>query len=525
MAFSGKNFIGSKAVASGTDYLQSRVASSGESLPEKFFAATSSEVDEAMQLAAKAFPTYSQLPPAKIAEFLNAIADEIMDLGDALVERASLESGLPNGRFVGERGRTVNQLKMFAQVVSEGSWVEATIDTAQPDRKPFPKADIRKMLVPVGPVVVFGASNFPLAFSTAGGDTASALAAGNPVVVKAHPSHPGTSEMVASAILKAAEKTGMPDGVFSHLHDPGFEVGQQLVMHELTESVAFTGSFRGGKALFDMANRREKPIPVFAEMGSINPVILLPGTLEKRGEEIAKTMAGSVTLGVGQFCTNPGVMLVQKGASSDQFMTNLQHAIAETTPATMLNAGIHQSYQKHMAAALAEKGVSLHGQSATEGGDFQARPTIATVAASTFIENPNLREEVFGPYSLVVQCENDEELAAAIAGMEGQLTATIFGEPEDLATYSVSIHQLMQKVGRIIFNNVPTGVEVCSSMHHGGPFPATTDSRFTSVGTAAIKRFVRPLCFQNWPDAVLPAALKKTNPLGIWRLVDNDWTK
>ena len=521
----GSNILGFKYSAMADRLLSALNPSTQKILKGQFHIATTEEIDEAMSLATSAYQTYKDTSPKERAAFLNAIADEIMGLGDALVERTMAESGLPKGRVEGERGRTVNQLRLFAKVVEEGSWVEASIDTAIPDRTPFPKADIRKMLVPTGPVVVYTASNFPLAFSTAGGDTASALASGNPVVVKAHESHLGVNALVSIAIQRAAERTGMPDGVFSSLNGTGLELGQALVKHPLTKSVAFTGSLKAGKAIFDAAAERAEPIPVFSEMGSINPVVILDEALAKRGDQIAKQYAGSVTLGVGQFCTNPGILVVKDGEGFPSFVSTLAAEMQQMTPATMLNENVCANYNKSKDIVLNETGVSLEGESSNSGEGLQGRPTVASVDAKHFISNPKLQEEVFGPFTMIIKCSNDEDVLQVIQSLKGQLTATIMGEENELPQQKDVIHHLQERVGRIIFNGVPTGVEVCHSMQHGGPFPATTDSRFTSVGTGAIKRFVRPIAFQNWPQALLPAALKDANPLGIWRLLNGEQTK
>ena len=519
----GRNLIGFNYSAKSDAIMEAINPGTKERLDGHFNIASTEEIDQALNLANSAFQQYKNSSGKKRATFLNAIADEIMELGDHLVERAMKESGLPKGRIVGERGRTVNQLRLFAQVAEESHWVEASIDLPVPDRQPSPKADIRKMLVPIGPVVVFTASNFPLAFSTAGGDTASALAAGCPVIVKAHESHLGTNALVAMAIQNAAHKTGMPDGVFSSLNGTGPGLGQALAAHPLVKSIAFTGSFKGGKALFDTAAQRAVPIPVFAEMGSINPVLVLKDALEKRGDAIAKQYAGSVTLGVGQFCTNPGLLIVEESDVSQQFIKKLAQALSDIPPGTMLNEKVCQNYQNTQAKILQEKGVTLEGavETVTENVGSAA---VASVAASDFLGNPSLQEEVFGPFTLVVCCKNGLEMEAVVKNLEGQLTATIISEG-NLKSYQPVISILQDKVGRIIYNGVPTGVEVCASMHHGGPFPATTDSRFTSVGTAAIKRFARPLAFQNWPKNLLPEPLQDENPLNIWRQIDGIFSK
>lgn len=487
--------------------------------------ATPEEINNVMKEAHVAFLSYKRISGKKKAAFLRSIADEIENLGDELVKTASEETALPEARIVGERGRTTGHCRMFASMVEEGSWVDARIDTAIPDRAPAPKPDIRKMSVPVGPVVVFGASNFPLAYSTMGGDSASALAAGCPVIVKAHPAHAKTSELVAGAIRKAMEKEGMPKGVFQHVHGTSFEVGKALVEHPLTKAVGFTGSFAGGKALFDIASKRPEPIPVFSEMGSTNPVILLPETLSKNAESTASLLAGSITLGVGQFCTNPGLIYAIEGDGLNRFVQALSAAIVNAQPGTMLHQGIADSYSSKMERALQQKGVTLEGKSSGAPATRQGRPTVASAPAAEFIKNPTLAEEVFGPFSLIVKCKSLDELHSVINITHGQLTASLIGDEEELSRHQNLINVLMEKAGRLIINGVPTGVEVCPSMQHGGPFPSTTDSRFTSVGTDAVKRFVRPVSYQNFPDSLLPAELKHSNPLGIWRMVNNSWSK
>ncbi len=481
-------------------------------------------INEVMQQAAGAFAQYKAVSPASKALFLESIADNIESLGDALIAKASEETNLPAARLTGERGRTTMQLRMFAQMLREGSWVEAIIDTAVPDKTP-PKPDIRKMLFPLGPVVVFGASNFPFAYSTAGGDTASALAAGCPVVVKAHPAHLQTSVMVAGAIQKAIEITGMPAHVFQHVTESSFEAGKLLVQHPATAAVGFTGSFSGGKALYDYAALRKNPIPVFSEMGSINPVLFLPDTLQQNAVQLAKQYAGSVTLGMGQFCTNPGLLIAVEGDGLNRFLDTLGQEISAVQPAKMLHAGIHKAYFEKMQTALHEKEVSLLSRSATEPGILEALPTIAVVAGNVFLKNPLLHEEVFGPYSLLVKCKDIEELKAVWISLTGQLTTSLMGTDKDFADHQSLLEIAPSIAGRIVFNGVPTGVEVCASMVHGGPFPACTDSRFTAVGIGAVKRWVRPVCYQNCPDNLLPDALKATNPLNIWRMVNNEFQK
>ncbi|HCW05813.1 MAG TPA: aldehyde dehydrogenase (NADP(+)) [Cytophagales bacterium] len=480
--------------------------------------ATIEEVDQAMRESQVAFLSYKNLSGKKKAEFLRAVADEIEALGSSLIEMAMSETNLPEARVAGERARTTGHCRMFADLVEEGSWVDARVDHAQPERTPAPRPDLRKMLVPIGPVVVFGAANFPLAYSTAGGDTASALAAGCPVIVKAHPAHAGTSTMVAEAIKKAITKTGMPQGVFQHLHGKNFAVGQALVMHTITKAVGFTGSLVGGKALFDLANKRPVPIPVFAEMSSINPVYLLPESLGATFEKTASMLAASITQSVGQFCTNPGLIIAIDNEALKKFIAKLSEEISKIPAGKMLHPGIADNFHRRLKESLQQKGVTIETQSTDEGSNLYGRPTIASVPAQEFIKNPLLAEEVFGPFSLIVKCRDLTELTSVASRMHGQLTSSLIGSEDEIQNHSSLLNVIVEKAGRLIVNGVPTGVEVVPSQNHGGPFPSTTDSRFTAVGTDAIKRFVRPVAFQNFPNALLPAELKEENPLKIWRM-------
>lgn len=480
-------------------------------------------INGVMENAMQAFTAYRKTEPAARADFLEAIANNIEALGDQLIEQASAETNLPAPRLMGERGRTCMQLRMFAQMLHEGSWVEASIDTAIPDKNP-PKPDIRKMLVPLGPVVVFGASNFPFAYSTAGGDTASALAAGCPVVVKAHPAHLQTSILVANAIADAVGSTGMHASVFQHVTDGSFDSGKNLVEHPLTAAVGFTGSFSGGKALYDYAAKRRVPIPVFSEMGSVNPVLILPEIMRTGGAGVAKQYAASITLGMGQFCTNPGILVAIKGEGIDQFIETLREEIAAVAPAKMLHTGIYKAYNEKMDAALAETGVSVLSRSKVAPAELQPLPTVATVDGKVFLKDQLLHEEVFGPYSILVQCADATEMIAVWQSLAGQLTTTLMGTDKDFSEHKDLLDIAPSIAGRIVFNGVPTGVEVCPSMVHSGPFPACTDSRFTAVGIGAVKRWVRPVCYQQCPQQLLPDALKDGNPLGIWRLVNNQFS-
>ncbi len=498
----------------------------GQTLPGIFTEATDSAVAEACEQAAEAFQTYRQLPGTAKADLLDAIAAEIEALGDELLQRAHLETALPLARLTGERGRTCGQLRLFASYLRNGSWVDARIDTALPDRQPAPRPSLRQMLRPLGPVAVFGASNFPLAFSVAGGDTASALAAGCPVVVKAHPAHPGISALVGDAIGRAVAALGLPIGVFRMVQGKHNAVGMALVQHQAIKAVGFTGSFRGGKALFDAANARPEPIPVYAEMGSTNPVFVLPGALAERGETLARAYVESVTMGVGQFCTNPGLLIGEKTEHWPAFVQTIGEAITQTSVGAMLTPAIADSYQRGITHLQTVEGVQKTGDSGGAVTNFTAgTPTILQTSAENFRQNPVLAEEVFGPGSVLIEAETHAELLAIAQALGGHLTATVHGTADELPQYVDLLAILEQKVGRVLINGFPTGVEVSHAMQHGGPYPATTDSRSTSVGTNAIRRFARPVCYQNFPDALLPAELQDANPLGMWRLLDGKLKK
>jgi 2,5-dioxopentanoate dehydrogenase len=489
----------------------------------QFYKATADEVNLAAIKAAQAFQQYSKKSGIEKANFLTAIADEIINTGDELVSVCCNETGLPAARIEGERMRTVNQLKMFAALVKEGSWVDARIETAIPDRAPVPKPDLRFMHIAIGPVVVFGASNFPLAFSVAGGDTASALAAGCPVIVKAHSSHPATSSIVGKAIQAAAKKTNMPDGVFSLLFGDGPTTGMQLVKHPLVKAVGFTGSYKAGKALFDAAVSRPEPIPVYAEMGSSNPVFILPQTMRENAAAIAANYSGSVTLGVGQFCTNPGILFYQNNVNTE-FKSLLKQEFEKTSGGVMLAKSIFNSYQTNLQEHLSTPGVEqLAAGNSPQGnaGNF-ATPVLLSANSETFNNSPVLSEEIFGPASVAVSTNNKEEMLEIARNLSGHLTATIHGTEQELIEYKELIDILEQKVGRLVINGFPTGVEVCSAMVHGGPFPSTSDSKTTSVGTAAIYRFTRPFSYQNMPQSLLPTELKDKNTLGIYRLINGE---
>lgn len=511
----GKSIIGWSRSA-GTEVTgQGIQPGSGAQLEPAYCAATSEEVEKALGLARSAFREYSLKSGKERATFLRAVADGIEAVVEDIVERGRLETALPEPRLRGETARTTGQLRMFASLAEEGSWVDARIERAQPERQPLPKPDIRSMYRPLGPVAVFCASNFPLAFSVAGGDTASALAAGCPVVVIAHSSHPGVAEIVGTAVQKAAQACGMPEGVFSLLYGGGRTVGQAVVSHPVIQAVGFTGSRGGGTALMATAAKREQPIPVYAEMSSINPVVLLSGALARGEEALAEGFYASLVLGVGQFCTNPGLVFLEEGCG-DAFLAKLKELIEAGSAALMLNAGICQSFQQSTKALASASGVETLACCGAAAGPGEAVPMAFTVSVEDFIANPELQAEMFGPATLIVRGSLDKVLTA-IDKLEGQLTASIHGTEGELAAHADLVAALQGRAGRLIFNGFPTGVEVCSSMVHGGPFPATSDGRSTSVGTMAVYRFVRPVAWQGFPDPALPAELQDGNPLGITR--------
>ncbi|NYE26787.1 aldehyde dehydrogenase (NADP(+)) [Pigmentiphaga litoralis] len=517
----GDMLIGRTTVRGSTATLRAIQAATGEEIDPPFGGGGETEVQQACDLAAQAFDTYRETTPEARAAFLEAIATEIEAIGDTLIERAALESGLPTARLQGERGRTTGQLRLFAKLVRDGRWVNATLDTALPDRAP-PRPDMRMRKIAVGPVAVFGASNFPLAFSVAGGDTASALAAGCPVVAKAHPGHLGTSELVGRAIQKAAIACDMPEGVFSLVVGAGIEIGQALVNHPAIKAVGFTGSRAGGLALCRTAAARPEPIPVYAEMSSINPMFLMPAALTARGGDIARGFIDSLTMGVGQFCTNPGLVIAVDSPALAQFKTAVTEAVTAKAAGTMLTPGIHQAYRHGVNELAAASGVSQIGMGVAANGPHDAQAAVFETTAATFLKSPQLQEEVFGPASLLVVCADDAEMRAVAEHVSGQLTATLQIDPADYAAAGALLRVLERKAGRVLVNGFPTGVEVSYAMVHGGPFPATSDSRTTSVGASAIERYLRPVCYQNLPQELLDASLKDGNPLGLWRLVDGE---
>ena len=521
MTITGKHIINGSYTAEGKENFTGINAATGASLDTPFFEATDEEINYACASAHYAFNSYRHSTHAERAAFLKTISTEIEALGDRLIETASIETGLGPDRLKGERQRTINQLNAFAKFIEDGTWVKPIIDRADPERKPLPKPDLRQMQIALGPVGVFGASNFPFAFSVAGGDTASALAAGCPVVFKAHPAHPATCELVASAIVRAIEKNKMPTGVFALVHGKSTRVGSTLVKHPLIKAVAFTGSFKGGKALYDLAVKRHEPIPVYAEMGSVNPVIILPSILKDKSEATAKQLAASITLGAGQFCTNPGVMVIKDEPATNTFLDKLASELSVIQPMTMLTPLIRKAYLDGIQNQRKIQGA----KPLTASPENLVKPHLTRVKSSDALKSPAILEEVFGPSSVAVVSDNMEELIAFCTAMEGQLTATLMATETDISNHEELIEAIKNICGRFILNGVPTGVEVCLAQHHGGPFPATTDSRFTSVGADGIKRFARPMSYQNWPNNLLPGELQNANPLGIWRTVNNEMTK
>jgi alpha-ketoglutaric semialdehyde dehydrogenase len=520
----GTSFIGFTRGSETGDIFTAFDPTSGKAIDPVFHSATLDELETAARLADEARIPYGNLAGKTRANFLRSIADNIEALGDTLIERATLETSLPNARFMGERGRTCGQLRMFADLLDEGSWVEARIDHAIPDRQPLPKPDVRSMYRPLGPVAVFCASNFPLAYSVAGGDTASALAAGCPVIVIAHTAHPGTAELVGSAIAKAVKDHEMPEGTFSLIFSKGYELGQALVKHPAIKAVGFTGSRRGGRALMDIAAARPEPIPVYTEMSSVNPTFLLPTAVAERGEAIATGLHASVTGGVGQFCTKPGLVFLPSKSESDAFISNFRSHISNTPAAPLLTEGIKKSYE----TASEERQTKVENFAENANAylkGFDVRPSVFETSATEFLNQPELNDEIFGPTTLLINADSKEELLEIARNLEGQLTASVHGDEEDLVEYADLIAILETKVGRLIFNGFSTGVEVCPAMVHGGPYPATSDSRSTAVGTRAITRFARLVCFQNFPDAALPDELKEGNPLNLWRMTDSEFQK
>lgn len=526
MKLSGRSIIGFGSGAVNAVTFRAHNPVTGEALSPDFYSASQQELTEAVRLSDEAFATYSRTSGSVKGAFLRNIAANIEAIADEVIARCALETALPKVRLQGEIARTCGQLRLFAQVVEEGSWLMARIDRADPDRKPVPRPDIRSLLRPLGPVVVFGASNFPLAFSVAGGDTASALAAGNPVIVKAHSAHPGTGELVGAAIRDAIQQCGLPEGVFSLLFGGGNEIGTVLMNHPYVKAGGFTGSRTAGKILMNIAASRPEPIPFYAEMSSTNPVFILPGGLRQNADKIATGLHASFTLGAGQFCTKPGMVFLPEGEDAARFSTKLQEVVAGSAPFHLLTLVIRSSYSSGIAARRTRSGVRLIAQAdPSPRGELGIGAALFETDASSFLHDPELAAEIFGPATLLVRHSNREEVLRIARELEGHLTATVHGTEQDLREFADLIAILEGKVGRLILNGFPTGVEVCHAMVHGGPFPATSDGRSTSVGTQAIYRFCRPVCFQGFPDSALPDELKNENPLSIWRMVDGELTR
>jgi NADP-dependent aldehyde dehydrogenase len=524
MDFRGVSLIaGRDADQAGTEFRAINPAT-GSAIDPPFFSATENDVDLAARAAWDAFLLWRKAPARDRARLLRAIADGLDAALPELVARARIETALPEARLQGETKRTSGQCRLFADVIQEGSWVGARIDIAQPSRQPAPRPDIRSMLQPLGPIAVFGASNFPLAYSVMGGDSASALAAGNSIVVKAHPAHPGTSELVARIIVDSIRSTGAPAGVFSMLYDQGFAVGQALVRHPLIQAVGFTGSRNGGRALMDLAAQRPDPIPCFAEMGSTNPVFILPGALRRQGIQIATGLFGSFTLGAGQFCTKPGMVFLPEQQESAPFLAELRRLTGASAAFTLLTPGIAANYTRSIQARSEQSGLSMQ-QAKSSAGACTVSATLLETEIKNFLDHPDWSQEVFGPTSLVIRYQQRESILRAAEELEGHLTASVWGTDADLAEFADLIAILERKAGRLIFNGFPTGLEVSDAIIHGGPYPSSSDSRFTAVGSRAILRFARPVCYQGFPEAALPDELRNANPLGILRMIDGNHTR
>ncbi len=525
MTFHGRSLLGfSHASADGSSF-EALNPATGDALPGTFYTASAADVDRAASLAAEASADFTSTSAAVRAAFLREVADELEASRPQIAARMPLETALPEGRANGELGRTIGQLRMFAALVEEGSWVDARLEPAQPDRAPVPKPDLRYMRISLGPVAVFGASNFPLAFSVAGGDTASAFAAGCPVVAISHYAHPGTGEIVGSAIQRAVKTVGLPEGTFSLLQGTGPDVGIPLVEHPAIKAVGFTGSRSGGLAIAERAAARKEPIPVFAEMSSINPIVVRPNALANRSEAMAMGLAGSVSLGVGQFCTNPGLVLLPAGNNAETFIGAFSRAMDESRGGTALHAGIAHAYESATQERAQHASVETLASTANNPGANRVNPWIFRTSVASLLADDSLTSEAFGPSTTIVTYADDDELLRVIKSLEGQLTMTVQADDADHPLDARIVAALQNRCGRLIMNGFPTGVEVCSAMVHGGPFPSTTDARSTSVGTGAIERFSRPFCFQDLPAAMLPDALKDGNPLGIWRLINGVRTR
>jgi alpha-ketoglutaric semialdehyde dehydrogenase len=523
---SGRSLIGFREGKGSGSPLHATDPTTGQSLQPGFIPATAAEVEVAVRLASEAFASYSRVSGRERAALLRVIATKIESIAGEIIERAGRETALPPARLQGETARTCAQLRLFAQVAEEGSWVSARIDRADPDRKPAAKPDLRSLLRPLGPVVVFGASNFPLAFSVAGGDTASALASGNPVIVKAHAAHPGTSELVGQMVRESVRECGLPEGVFSLLFGSGADIGTVLMKHPLVKAGGFTGSRAAGRILMDVAAARPEPIPFYAEMSSTNPVFILPGALKERGETIAAGLHTSFTMGAGQFCTKPGMVFLSHGDDALPFTSRLHQLVGASAPFHLLTRSIHSSYDSGLAGRKKDASVRLVAESpkVAPAAGFAVGSALFETDAATFLGS-DLDEEIFGPTTLLVRHSSREQVLEIAKSLDGHLTATIHGTTQDLLEFADLIAILENKVGRLVFNGFPTGVEVSHAMVHGGPYPSTSDGRSTSVGSQAIFRFTRPVCFQGFPDEALPRELRDANPLEIWRMIDGEMTR
>jgi alpha-ketoglutaric semialdehyde dehydrogenase len=522
MKLSGLSILGQTRVKAAGEPKAAVNPATGAAIGPDYFWATTADVDAAAELAAKAFVEFRRWSGKQRQALLHRLAQLLEANGGAIIERANLETALPAARLQGELARTCFQMRLYGDAAATGLFAGARIDHADPNRKPSPKADLRSLMMPLGPVVVFSASNFPLAFSVAGGDTAAAFAAGCPVIVKPHHGHLGTSELVGLLVQEAARECGAPEGLFSMLYGDGPDLGIKLVKHQHVKAVGFTGSRRGGRALMDAAAARPEPIPVYAEMGSINPVFILQGALQQRAEEIATGLHGSVTMGVGQFCTSPGLIVVEAGEGAQTFQRKLAGLMATTPPATMLTAGLCTAYQRGVEKLSQKAAVNILARVKADqaAGQAQGGAALFSTRAETLFEDHGLMDEVFGPSTLIVECASRAEMRSVVERLEGQLTATLHATPAELMASSDLVECLAVKAGRLIFNGFPTGVEVAHAMTHGGPYPATSDGRSTSVGTRAIERFLRPVSFQNFPDEALPPELQEGNPLKVGRLVE-----
>src|SRR5579872_3135099 len=521
---SGRSLIGFRDGSGNEKPLYAANPATGESLQPGFIPATPEEVDLAAHLAADAFETYRMTPGRQRAAFLRQIASNIESVTEEIIDRAALETALPRARLQGEIVRTCAQLRLFAQVADDGSWVNARIDRADPERKPLPKPDIRSMLRPLGPVVVFGASNFPLAFSVVGGALKKDLAAGNTVIVKAHAAHPGTSELVGHAIRQSVRECGLPEGIFSLLFGSGSQIGTALMKHPLIKAGGFTGSRTAGRTLMDVAAARPEPIPFYAEMSSTNPVFILPGALRERADQIAAGLHASFTMGAGQFCTKPGMVFLPTGPDALPFENKLRQLVKDSTPFHLLTKTIHSAYDASVAERKLHAGVEVSAASSQAAEGFGAGSVLFETDVDSFLGS-DLASEIFGPTTVLVRHSHRDQVLAIARGLEGQLTATIHGTERDLRDFADLIAILETKAGRLVFNGFPTGVEVTHAMVHGGPYPSTSDGRSTSVGSHAIFRFTRLVCYQGFPNASLPEELKNGNALGIWRMVNGEMTR